>query len=297
MGGAVAAVHRGWASRGARSRGALRPAIFVLPPHKVTHPGPAREPSPPAPTPTGQLPPHMDTASGPANQTFDFDGDYGEGYEALARQVIPGYRTLFPMFTAIIEPDLPPGGRVFVVGAGTGIEIIALKRARPDLRLHGVDPSEQMLRIAERRVAEAGVSSGVSLQLGYAADVPRRPRFDAATLINVLHFVPDDGAKAALLNHIAHRLRPGAVFVLFDLHGDPGSEEHERYMPAWQRYWKIRGMTSEEEAAFGERIRRGIHFAPAERVLALAADAGFGDPQRFFKGMLYGGWTFRRAGG
>ncbi len=228
---------------------------------------------------------------------FDFDGDYGEGYEALARQVIPGYRTLFPMFTAIIEPDLPPGGRVLVVGAGTGIELVALKRARPDLRLHGVDPSEQMLQIAERRVAEAGVASGVSLQTGYASDVPASPRFDAATLINVLHFVPDDGAKAALLNEIAQRLRRGAVFVLFDLHGDPGSEEHDRYMPAWRRYWRIRGMTAEEAAAFDERIRHGIHFAPAERVVALARDAGFTDPQRFFKGLLYGGWTFRRVGG
>ncbi len=228
---------------------------------------------------------------------FDFDGDYGEGYEALARQVIPGYRTLFPMFTAIIEPDLPLGARVLVVGAGTGIELIALKRARPDLRLHGVDPSAQMLEIAERRVAEAGLSDGVTLQLGYASDVPARPLFDAATLVNVLHFVPDDGAKSALLHDIARRLRLGAVFVLFDLHGDPGSEEHERYMPAWRRYWKIRGMTADEMAAFGERIRHGIHFAPAERVLGLAREAGFTDPQRFFKGMLYGGWTFRRTEG
>ena len=228
---------------------------------------------------------------------FDFDGDYGEGYEILARQVIPGYRTLFPMFTAIIEPELPAGARVLVVGAGTGIELITLKRARPDLRLHGVDPSGQMLEIARRRVAEAGLASGVSFQLGYASDVAKRPLFDAATLINVLHFVPDDGGKAGLLNDVARRLRPGAIFVLFDLHGDPGSEEHERYMPAWRRYWKIRGMTDEEAAAFGERIRNGIHFAPAERVLELARDAGFTNPQRFLKGMLYGGWTFRRAGG
>ena len=225
---------------------------------------------------------------------FDFDGDYGEDYEALARRVIPGYRTLFPMFTAIIDPDLPPGGRVLVVGAGTGIELVTLGRARPDLHLHGVDPSAQMLEIAERRLAEAGAGDGVSLQLGYASDVPARPRFDAATLINVLHFVPDDGSKAALLRDIAGRLRPGAVFVLFDLHGDPGSEEHERYMPAWRRYWRIRGMTPDETAEFGERIERGIRFAPAERVLELARYAGFTDPQRFFKGMLYGGWTFRR---
>lgn len=227
---------------------------------------------------------------------FDFDGDYGEHYEVLARRVIPGYLTFFPMFTALIDPDLPQGGRVLVVGAGTGIELVTLKRARPDLRLHGVDPSQQMLEIAERRVAESGLADGIDLQLGFASDVASRPLFDAATLINVLHFVPDDGSKAALLNDIARRLRPGAVFVLFDLHGDPGSEEHERYMPAWRRYWKIRGMTADEMAAFDERIEHGIHFAPAERVLDLARDAGFTDPRRFFKGMLYGGWTLRRAG-
>ena len=224
---------------------------------------------------------------------FNFDGDYGESYEALARQVIPGYRTLFPMVAAVVDPELPPAGRVLVVGAGTGIEMVTLKRVRPDLRIHGVDPSEQMLELAKRRVAEAEVASGVTLQLGYAADVPTSPLFDAVTLINVLHFVPDDGGKAALLDDIARRLRPGGVFVLFDLHGDPGSEEHERYMPAWRRYWTIRGMTPEEERDFEGRIRDGIHFAPASRIIELARAAGFTEPRRFYKSMLYGGWTFQ----
>lgn len=228
---------------------------------------------------------------------FNFDGDYGAGYEALARQAIPGYVTLFPMISALIDPELPPGARMLVVGCGTGIELVTFKRFRPDLRLHGVDPSRQMLDIARRRVAETGEVDGITFQHGYAGDVAPTPRFDAATLINVLHFVPDDGSKAALLRDIAGRLEPGSVFVLFDLHGDPGSEEHERYMPAWQRYWRIRGMSAEEATAFGERIRQGIHFAPPERVVKLARDAGLSEPRRFFRSLLYGGWTFRRVGG
>ena len=64
---------------------------------------------------------------------FNFDGEYGESYEALARQVIPGYLTFFPLFAALIEPDLPPGARVLVIGAGTGIELVTLKQVRPDL--------------------------------------------------------------------------------------------------------------------------------------------------------------------
>ena len=226
---------------------------------------------------------------------FDFDGNYGARYEVLARRVIPGYRTLFPMFTALIEPDLPERGRVLVVGAGTGIEVIHLKRARPDLRVHGVDPSEHMLELAERRVAEAGVGDGVTLQLGYAADVPATPLFDAATLINVLHFVPDDGGKGALLADIARRLKPGGVFVFCDLHGGATPEEHERYLSAWRRYWKIRDMSPEEMRDFNDRIREGMHFAPAARSIELALEAGFVEPERFYKSLLYGGWTFRRT--
>ena len=230
-------------------------------------------------------------------QAFNFDGDYGEGYEALARQVIPGYLTLFPMIGAIIDPELRERARVLVVGCGTGIELVTFKEIRPDLRLHGVDPSSRMLELARRRVARTGEMEGITFQLGYAADVAPTPGFDAATLINVLHFVPDDGGKTALLREIARRLEPGGVFVLFDLHGDPGSEEHERYMPAWERYWKIRGMSAEETAAFKDRIRHGIHFAPAARVVALARDAGLTEARRFYKSLLYGGWTFRRAPG
>ena len=229
-------------------------------------------------------------------EAFNFDGDYGEGYEALARRVIPGYATLFPMISALIDPDLPPRARVLVVGCGTGIELVTFKGIRPDLRLHGVDPSDQMLELARRRVAGAGLADGISYQHGYASDVARSPLFDAATLINVLHFVPDDGSKDALMADIAARLKPGGVFVLFELHGDPGSEEHERYMPAWRRFWKIRGLTEAERSEFAERIRQGIHFATPERVVELARGAGFTEARRFFKGLLYGGWTFRRAG-
>ena len=228
---------------------------------------------------------------------FNFDGDYGESYEALARQVIPGYLTFFPMFAALIEPDLPPGARVLVIGAGTGIELVTLKEVRPDLEVHGVDPSEQMLEIARRRVAEAGVAGGVSFRLGYAEDVPAAPLFDAATLINVLHFVPDDGSKAALLGDIAQRMRPGGVFVFFDLHGGADPDEHERYLSTWRRYWAIRGMTADEKRRFDARIREGIHFAPASRVVDLAREVGLIEPRRFYTSLLYGGWTFRRKGG
>ena len=230
-------------------------------------------------------------------EAFDFEGEYGEEYEELARRVIPGYETLFPMVAALLDPDLPVRGRVLVVGAGTGIELVTLKWARPDLSLHGVDPSRQMLDLARHRVEEAGNVNEITYQLGYAQDVVVPPLFDAATLINVLHFVPHDGegSKASLLKAIAERVKPEGVFVLFDLQGDPRSDEYAQYMPAWQRYWTLMGMNPEEKPHFQERIRTGIHFASPEHTVALALDAGFEAARPFYKSFLYGGWTFRKA--
>lgn len=240
----------------------------------------------------------MDTNSSRDTAPFDFDGDYGRAYEDLAHRVIPGYRTLFPMVAALADPALPPGGRLLVVGAGTGIELATFRRARPDLHLTGLDPSAQMLELARRRLATAADAptgpGSVDLRLGLVRDLPVRPRFHAATIINVLHFLPDDGEKASLLKGVADRLRAGGLLVLFDLHGEPGAPEHERAMAAWRRYWRIMNLAEEEIPRFEERISTGIHFASAQRIADLAEQAGFGPPRRFFQGLLYGGWTFAR---
>lgn len=271
--------------------------------------------------------PGTDTEPGMDAKPFDFDGDYGRAYEDLAHRVIPGYRTLFPMVAALADPALPPGGRLLVVGAGTGIELATFRRARPDLHLTGLDPSAQMLELARRRLAEdddapaegrpatrSGESrrnvaseedasatadparpGSIELRLGLVRDLPVRPRFHAATIVNVLHFLPDDGEKAALLKGVADRLRAGGLLVLFDLHGEPGAPEHERAMEAWRRYWRIMNLEEEEIPRFEERIATGIHFASAQRIAGLAGQAGFGPPRRFCQSLLYGGWTFRRT--
>ena len=242
--------------------------------------------------------PGTDMAPSRDTEPFDFDGDYGRAYEDLAHRVIPGYRTLFPMVAALADPALPPGGRLLVVGAGTGIELATFRRARPDLHLTGLDPSAQMLEMARRRLAKDDAAppgpGSVELRLGLVRDLPVRPRFHAATIINVLHFLPDDGEKAALLKAVADRLRAGGLLVLFDLHGEPGAPEHERAMEAWRRYWRIMNLAEEEIPRFEERISTGIHFASAQRIADLAEQAGFGPPRRFFQGLLYGGWTFTR---
>ena len=227
-------------------------------------------------------------------EPFDFDGDYGGDYEYIARTVIPGYRSSFRQALALLGGRVGPSPRVLVVGAGTGIELVTFKTAQPGWRLTGVDPSRQMIEIARRRMREAGVGDGVRLVHGHVSDLDE-DGFAAATCFNVMHFLPDDGAKQSLLRDIARRLAPGAPFLLFELHGDRSGPRFDELFAAWSRYWKIHGMGEAERAAFRVRIDEGIHWASEARILELLAEAGFEDAWRYYRALLYGGWISRRG--
>ncbi len=82
--------------------------------------------------------------------------------------------------------------------------------------------------------------------------------------------------------------------MLFDLHGDPSTDEFHYLMDVWKHYMLIRGLTEEEREVFVERIGSGCHFVPRERVMDLVAGAGFDEVVQFFRGLLYGGWIARK---
>ena len=243
-------------------------------------------------------------------EPFDFDGDYGGDYEYIARTVIPGYLSSFRQALALLGGRVGPSPRVLVVGAGTGIELVTFKAAEPGWRLTGVDPSRQMIEIARHRIREAGMEAGVGARVeagvgagagaavrlvhGHVSDVEEEG-FDAATCFNVMHFLPDDGAKQSLLREIARRLAPGAPFLLFELHGDRSGPRFDELFAAWSRYWEIHGMAEAERAAFRAKIDEGIHWASEARILELLAGAGFEDAWRYYRALLYGGWISRRA--
>ncbi len=243
--------------------------------------------------------------------TFDFDGDYGAGYETLARALIPGYLDTFEMALAMLDVNLDASAptragelasavtdsapRVMIVGAGTGIEMVTFKSKRPDWQCTGVDPAAQMIDIARARLMEAGIDDGTSFHHGTVADLPEDEVFDAATSFNVMHFIPDDGAKASFLRSIADRLQPGAPFILFDLFGEPGSSALERDYAAWRAYWTVRGFEGPPRDAFRKKIDNGIQWVGEPRVHELLAGAGFVDVRMFYRGLVYGAWVATRV--
>ena len=151
-----------------------------------------------------------------------------------------------------------------------------------------------MLSLSRDRLRRRGLEGCFKLHHGDVSDLPNRASFDAATVIMVLQFLPDDGTKARLLRAIGQRLIPGAPLILVDLHGEPQTDEFGRLLAGWKRYMLLMGMNATECETLEGQLATGIHYVPESRMIELLNVAGFGEITPFYRAFLYGGWIARR---
>lgn len=221
--------------------------------------------------------------------TKHFDDRRARIYDDIIRQVVPGYDVLHRLVALQLQQCLPAAARVLVAGVGTGAEIANLAPGAPGWRFVGCDPSPDMLRAAAERLK--GLDSRVALVAGGVEAVACEPSFDAATLVLVLHFVPDDGAKAALLTQIAARLKPGAPLVMADLHGDAGEGAFQRLFALWRAWQLDAGIPPADVDKGFRQIVKDIHFVPERRLVQLLDEAGFTGVERLWGALLFGAWV------
>jgi tRNA (cmo5U34)-methyltransferase len=224
-----------------------------------------------------------------------FDEERARNYERSIRTAGLGYDLLHDLTAALLCSVLGERAHLLVVGAGGGEEIVRLGDRHPGWRFSGVDSSPPMLAIARKRVTAAGLADRVTLLAGHVADLPSDELFAAATLLLVMHFLPDDGAKLALLRETARRLQPGAPLVLADLHGDLTSGAGQRLSAAWRERQRTHGMSTDDITEMFRQLTAHVYFVPTTRINALLREAGFGDITPFFQALLFGGWIARAA--
>jgi SAM-dependent methyltransferase len=100
---------------------------------------------------------------------------------------------------------LPGGsGRLLLLGCGAGRHSRALRRERPNLRVHGCDLSLTAIREAVAHHDGAAYTVADALALPY-----RDQSFDLIVLFDLLEHVPDVGRA---VDEIARLLKPGGLF-------------------------------------------------------------------------------------
>jgi len=223
---------------------------------------------------------------------IDFDRNApisADEYDQAAQLALPGYQAMHTMVLACLQAYLAEQAHLLIVGAGTGMEIVRLGQAQPQWHFHGVDPSAKMLAISEQKLAQYQLSQRVTLTQGYTQDLPEDVRYQAATSILVMHFIPQ-ADKLQFLKSIAQRLCPSAPFVLVDVFGQKESQELEQLMPIIQSYWNSMGLPLDKQQQILSGFNQGVHPLPENTLLDLLKQAGFMKTMRFYTGLWVGGW-------
>ncbi len=123
------------------------------------------------------------------------------------------------------------------VGAGSGRQTLPL--ARSGARVLATDLSEEMLRLARRKLHAAGLLERVDFAVCLAERLPvASDRFDAGLIFGSMHHFKD---PAASLREMGRALRSGAPFYLLEPHDSPVRPVFDWLMNRWTLW--------EEEAA------------------------------------------------
>ena len=126
--------------------------------------------------------------------------------------------------TAVAE--LRPGEVVLDLGSGGGIDVIlSAKRVGPDGTAYGLDMTDEMLALARRNAAEAGVGNAIFLK-GEIENVPLPTESVDVVISNCVVNLSTD--KPAVLAEIARVLRPGGRIGISDVVAEDGLTPEDR---------------------------------------------------------------------
>ncbi len=226
-----------------------------------------------------------------------FDSDRAGEYAVQSRIALAGYDACHELSACLLAASLGRGGaaRVLVAGVGgTAREIIVAGQLEPGWRFTGVDPSAPMLELARRSLSDSAMEDRADLRLGAVDDLPEDPRFDAATLIGVLHHLPGREAKLAILNALVSRLAPGAPMILAGNRHAYASRP--LFLAAWRERWRMNGAADAEIEAKIGKILQGADPPDSDAdVEDLLVQSGFERPTLFFSSLFWGGWITQRV--
>jgi demethylmenaquinone methyltransferase/2-methoxy-6-polyprenyl-1,4-benzoquinol methylase len=112
--------------------------------------------------------------------------------------------------------ELAPHAVVLDHATGTADLAILIARSGPGVRVIGIDPSTEMLRVGRAKVEAAGLTARVSLDTGQAEDLSQlaSQSVDAVSMAFGIRNVPD---RARALREFARVTRPGGHIAILEL--------------------------------------------------------------------------------
>ena len=216
-----------------------------------------------------------------------FDAQSANAYAEGPPRQVPGFAGLHRMVALLLAERTPSNGRVLVLGAGGGLELKAFAEAQSGWSFDGVDPSAEMLRLADRTVGVHGAR--MRFHEGYIDAAPDGP-FDAAASLLTFHFIPRD-ERLRTLQQVRQRLRPGAPFVLAHISFPQTEPERSMWIARHVAYGACEGTDPAQLESARQAIGTKLTILAPEEEEAMLRDAGFSGVSLFYAGFSFKGWV------
>jgi tRNA (cmo5U34)-methyltransferase len=203
-------------------------------------------------------------------------------YDELIQRLVPAYPRMRPVQLELLALALPgegAGRRVLDLGGGTGALAAAIAQRFPSVTVEIWDTDPEMLATARERCAPFGER----VRYVERSFTDPLPECDAVAACIALHHVKDLAVKGAIYRNIFAALRPGGIFVNADtaVCAAPALRDHAYKL--WARSMAPHGINELQAYAHFASWAHEDYYPPLFAELRLLADAGFAEPECFWR--------------
>eukprot|EP00190_Bangiopsis_sp_CCMP1999_P000184 CAMPEP_0198728760 /NCGR_PEP_ID=MMETSP1475-20131203/11485_1 /TAXON_ID= ORGANISM="Unidentified sp., Strain CCMP1999" /NCGR_SAMPLE_ID=MMETSP1475 /ASSEMBLY_ACC=CAM_ASM_001111 /LENGTH=258 /DNA_ID=CAMNT_0044491215 /DNA_START=100 /DNA_END=876 /DNA_ORIENTATION=- len=153
----------------------------------------------------------------PQGGTGEFFDTIAPTYDLLNRVISLGFDNSWRR-TAIKQLQVD-NGKVLDVSTGTADVAMLAATMKPNINVHGIDPSQAMLNLAGKKIQDSNLADKIKLTLGVAENMSS---FDDASFDGVIvsFGVRNFQNREKGLREIARVLKPGKRLVILELDGE-----------------------------------------------------------------------------
>jgi tRNA (cmo5U34)-methyltransferase len=202
-------------------------------------------------------------------------------------RMVPGFADMQRMCLLLLAENTPADARVLVLGAGGGLELEVFAQAQAQWQFDGVDPSAEMLALAQTRLHSH--LPRVRLHQGTIDIAPPGP-FDAACCLLTLHFIARDERRRTLAE-VHRRLRPGAPFVAVHFSFPQDAVARGQWLARCTAFAVSSGLDPEQARAREKALGAQLPILSPEDDEALLREAGFSGVELFYAAFGFRGWV------